>query len=134
MQSGCQKESEKKARRRRAEIFEPFFRKNSLVFQLNNALQLICFPHSERNMKKRVHLGQDKGHPSCRKWGTKLSFHHEGGQLPPTAPPKSATGHRTFHQTFGLKHVIRRCLCSQQDAAEHSQRHIDENEREVLAK
>ena len=39
----------------------------------------------QNETRKRVHLGQDKGHPPCRKWGAKLSFHHEGGQLPPTA-------------------------------------------------
>ena len=40
-----------------------------------------------------MHLGQDKGGPSCRKWGAKLSFHHEGVQLGATANgnPKSAT-------------------------------------------
>ena len=54
--------------------------------------KFICFPHSERNTKKEVLLDQDKGRPSYRKWGAKPSFHHEGGgQLPPTAPPKSAT-------------------------------------------
>ena len=26
-----------------------------------------------------LHLGQDMGRPSCRKWAAKLSFHHEGG-------------------------------------------------------
>ena len=30
--------------------------------------------------------------------------------------------------------VIRRCLCSQRDTAEHAQRHFDENKRRCLAK
>ena len=44
------------------------------------------------------------------------------------------TCHQTFHLTFGLKPVMRRCLCSQRDTAEHAQRHIDENKRQCLAK
>ena len=44
------------------------------------------------------------------------------------------TCHQTCDQTFGLKLVIRRCLCSQRDTAEHLQKHIDENKRECLAK
>ena len=61
-----------------------------LFFNLNNAL-IYVFPTFRTKHENRVHLGQDKGHPSYRKWGAKPSFHHEGGQLPPTAPPKSAT-------------------------------------------
>ena len=47
-------------------------------FQLNNAL-VHMFPTFRTKHEKRVHLSQDKGRPSCRKWGAKLSFHHEGG-------------------------------------------------------
>ena len=47
--------------------------------------------HSKRNTEKRVHLGQDKGRFLAKKGAPKLSFHREGGQLPPFAPPKSAT-------------------------------------------
>ena len=43
MQSGRQKHREKLARLRRAEIFALLFRKNPLVFQLNNALVYIGF-------------------------------------------------------------------------------------------
>ena len=47
---------------------------------------------------------------------------------------REITCHQTFHLTFDLKPVIRRCLCSQRDTAEHAQRHIDENKRQCLAK
>ena len=47
---------------------------------------------------------------------------------------KELTCHQTSYQTFGLKPEIRGCVCSQRDDAEHSQRHIDENRRECLAK
>ena len=59
-------------------------------FQLNNAL-IHMFPTFRTKHEKGVHLGQDKGRPSCRKWGAKLSLHHEGGgscpQLHPLNPP-----------------------------------------------
>ena len=42
------------------------------------------------------------------------------------------TNKQTFHQTFGLKPVIRRCLCSQQDAAERAHRHVDENKKRTF--
>ena len=76
---------------KRAEIFGPIFRKNPSVFQLNNALIYILHTFRTKH-EKRVHLSQDNGRLSYQKWGAKPSFHHEGGQLPPTAPPKSATG------------------------------------------
>ena len=37
------------------------------------------FPTSRTKREKRVHLGEDKGRPSYRKWGAKPSFYHEGG-------------------------------------------------------
>ena len=50
-------------------------------FQLNNAL-IHMLPTFRTKHEKRVYLDQDKGRPSCRTWGVKLSFHHEGrGQL-----------------------------------------------------
>ena len=63
-----------------------------MVFQLNNAL-IYMLPTSRMKREKRVHLGEDKGRPSCRKWGAKPNFHHEGGTVAPdcTPPPKSAT-------------------------------------------
>ena len=84
LQSGRQEYRDKK-------FLGPLFRKNSLVFQLNNAL-IHMFPTLRTKHEKRVHLGQDKGRLSCRKWGAKLSFHHEGGggscpQLQPLNPP-----------------------------------------------
>ena len=48
------------------------------VFQLNNAL-IHMFPTFRVKQEKDSAFGSGKGCPSCRKWGAKLSFHHEGG-------------------------------------------------------
>ena len=88
---GAKTDNEKYARRRRAKIFGPFFRKTSLGFQLNNAL-IYMFLTIRTKHEKKLHLGQDKGRLSCRKWGAKPSFYHEGGgAVAPDSPPKSAT-------------------------------------------
>ena len=62
------------------------FPRKFTVFLLNNALVNVI-PHIPNEiLKERVHLVQDKGYCSCQKGAPKLSFHHEGGQLPPFAP------------------------------------------------
>ena len=68
------------------EKFWDFFQENSLFFLLNNALDNVITHIPNEILKERVHLVQDKGCCSCQKGAPKLSFHHEGGQLPPFAP------------------------------------------------
>ena len=68
LQSGRQKYSEKEARQRRAEILGPLFRRNSLVFQLNNAL-IYMFPtfrtkHEKIWVRIRGALLAENGAPS----------------------------------------------------------------------
>ena len=67
--------------------FLRLFQEKFSGFLLNNDLVYVFPPHSEQNSENRAHLVQDKGHCSCQKWGTKLSFHHEGGgAVNPFAP------------------------------------------------
>ena len=71
-------------------------------FQLNNAL-IHMFPTFRTKHEKKVHSGQDKRCPSCQKWCAKLSFHHEGGAVAPTASPyiRHWGFRRVFSRVFG---------------------------------
>ena len=75
-----------------AKIFGILFQKIPWSY---NAYVYMC-PHIQNEtLKKEVYLGQDKGAVLAKNGPPKLSFHHEGGrQLPPSAPPKSATAFR----------------------------------------
>ena len=58
-----------------------------IFYAKNDALIHMFPPFRTKTRKNRVHLGQDKGRPSCRKWGAKLSFHpEEGGSCPQLHP------------------------------------------------
>ena len=90
---GGAKKKMKSERAEDAKIFWASFNKALLVFLLNSALVYVFPRIQNETLKKECIWVRIRGAFHAKKGPPKLSFHREGGggQLPPFAPPKSAT-------------------------------------------
>ena len=71
---------------RRCEKFWGVIQEKSLAFLLNNAL-VYMVPRIQNEALKKEHIWvRIRGTFLAKKRATKLNFHCEGGQLPPSAP------------------------------------------------
>ena len=80
---GRQKHSEK--------LFLGLYSRKFFGFLLNNALVYMFRRIQNESLKKECILVRIRGAFLAEKGAPKLNFYREGGQLPPSAPPKSAT-------------------------------------------
>ena len=90
--------------------FAGFIQQSSLVFLLNSALVYVFPRIQNETLKKECIWVRIRGAFLAKKGVPKLSFHREGGQLPPLAPPKSATawGRHPEFSCGGILYIIQK--------------------------